>query len=86
MISSFGDLAPYVKNAQIAVRVTPRSSRSEIEAWDEKDQLLRIRVRSPPDNDRANKEVLLLLKKICKKKVVIVHGKKSRNKIIQFLE
>jgi len=75
-------LERHIKDNKLHVRVIPQSSRSEIESWDDSISALRVHVKSPADKDKANKELLHILKKELKKKVKILKGRKSRNKII----
>lgn len=45
---------------------------------------LEIHVQAPPENNRANMAVIKMLERYFKKPVRIVHGLKSKKKIIEF--
>ncbi len=74
---------------QFAIRVSPRSSRQAIEGIvREADgaKLLKIAVNAPPDDGKANKEVLALLAKtigVAKTRLSLVSGATARKKIVR---
>ena len=68
---------------EIAVRVTPKASRSEVKATDEG---LRAYVTVVPEGGKANKEVQKLLAKaigVAKTRLVLVRGETSRDKVFR---
>ena len=70
--------------ARLSVRVTPRASRSEITGF--ADDVLKVRLASPPVDGAANAELVKLLAKalgLAKRQIEIVSGSASRNKIVQ---
>ena len=70
----------------IRIRVVPRSSRPGIQGVEENH--LKVRLKSPPVEGKANKELMEVLAKalkIPKGKVEIVKGQKARTKEV-FLE
>ena len=69
---------------KIKVKVHPNSSRSKIEKIKENEYEMWISEK--PINNKANSEVLKMLKKYFKKDVVIKSGFKSKNKIVEILE
>jgi hypothetical protein len=67
-----------------AVRVIPRSSRSEIVG--EHDGALKVKLNAPPVDGAANEELIRLLAKafdLPKKSIAIVGGQTSKSKLIQ---
>jgi uncharacterized protein (TIGR00251 family) len=74
---------------QFAVRVSPRSSRQAVEGLirDETGaKFLKIAVNAPPEDGKANKEVLALLAKtigIAKSRLSLVSGESARKKVIR---
>ena len=72
------------ESVRIRVRVKPRSSREAIEGWE--DEVLVVRLTSPPVEGAANTSLVRLVSKtlkIAKGKVRIVAGEKSRNKVLE---
>lgn len=68
----------------LKVRITPRSSRNEVEGWD--GETLRVRVTAPPVEGQANeacRELLARALGIPKSKVILVQGIHSRDKVFR---
>ncbi len=69
---------------RLSVHVTPRSARDEVSGF--ADGVLRVRVTSPPVDDRANTAVRAILAKalgVPKGAVKVVGGHKSRKKTVE---
>ncbi|MCU0240283.1 MAG: DUF167 domain-containing protein [Pyrinomonadaceae bacterium] len=67
-----------------AVRVIPRSSRSEIVG--EYDGALKVKLNSPPIDGEANKELITLLAKtfhVSKSDIEIISGQTNKNKQVK---
>jgi len=64
------------------VHVKPNSSKNEIVNFDKDNNLLVVKIAAVPDKDKANKELIKFLSKKLKKKVNILKGLKSREKLI----
>ena len=64
------------------VHVKPNSSKNEIVNFDKDNKLLVVKIAAVPDKDKANKELIKFLSKKLKKKVNILKGLKSREKLI----
>ena len=81
---------PYIKKTEdgylLSLRVEPRSSKSEIIGIH--GERLKIKIKSPPVDGKANKEVIAFLadklnvKKAC---ISIVYGKSSRDKVVKII-
>ena len=67
---------------EVDVSVSPRSDRSGTEGVDEWRKRLIVRVKAPPLDGRANKEVEDLFKKVTGCKCEIVRGQTSRQKTV----
>ena len=73
----------------ITIHVTPKASKNQIVGW-AKDangrDILKVKVAAPPEDGKANKEVLKLLAKelgVPKSALVILRGETSRHKLIE---
>ncbi|MCB0864800.1 MAG: DUF167 domain-containing protein [Solirubrobacterales bacterium] len=69
--------------AELAIRVTPRSSREGIDG--ERDGRLLVRVNAPPVDGKANAAVARVLAKalgVPKGRVSVVRGERSRDKVV----
>lgn len=67
---------------EIDISVSPRSDRSGAEGMDEWRKRLTVRVKAPPLDGRANKEVESLFRTITGFKSEVVRGQTSRQKTI----
>jgi uncharacterized protein (TIGR00251 family) len=69
--------------SRITVRLTPRASRDEVLGF--QGEVLRVRVKAPPVEGRANEALLRLLAKVLeipRSSLAIVWGQTSRDKIV----
>ncbi len=69
---------------RITVKVKPRSSTQAVEGW--VDEILVVRLTTPPVDGAANKSLLKMISKklgIARNRVRIVSGEKSRNKVLE---
>ena len=64
----------------IKVKVRPSSGKQEIK---KKDDFYNVRLKSPPENNKANLELINLLKKYFGKEIRIKGGKSSRTKYLE---
>ncbi len=67
---------------EVDVSVSPRSDRSGAEGVDEWRKRLIVRVKAPPLDGRANKEVEDLFKKVTGCRSEIIRGQTSRQKTV----
>jgi uncharacterized protein (TIGR00251 family) len=70
--------------AELRVRVQPRASNSEITGY--RDGVLRVRLKSPPVDGRANEELCRLLARrlrLGRGRVEVVQGARSREKVLR---
>ena len=75
-------LRPVDGGVEIDVSVSPRSDRSGTEGVDEWRKRLIVRVKAPPLDGRANKEVEELFKKVTGCKSEVIRGQTSRQKTV----
>ena len=67
---------------EIDISVSPRSDRSGTEGVDEWRKRLIVRVKAPPLDGRANKEVEELFRKVTGCKSEVIRGQTSRQKTV----
>lgn len=70
------------KGVILKLRVAANSSRFELGEFNSLQNELRVKVCSPAQKGKANKELLKELKKIFNSKVEILKGEKSNKKIV----
>lgn len=61
------------------IKVIPNSSRNEIEIGDE----IKVHIKAPPEDNKANSELIKFFKKKYKLNIQIISGKTSRKKKIK---
>jgi len=71
-----------IKNGLLELRVVPHSSRTEL--LQENNQL-KLYLKSVPQKDKANKELIKFFKKEFNLKVEILRGLKSREKVLKII-
>jgi uncharacterized protein (TIGR00251 family) len=72
-------------SARINVKVKPRSSRDSVEGW--QNDVLVVRLTSPPVDGAANSSLIKLLSKktgVARSRIRIVSGEKGRSKVLEF--
>ncbi len=67
----------------LRIVVKANASKDEILGWDDSKKALRISIKAAAEKGKANKEIVKFLSKILKKKVSIVSGFKSRQKLLK---
>lgn len=65
----------------IKVTVKPKSQKTEV--LEQGEDFYKIAIKAPPDKGKANKELVKFLHKITKKRVTIVSGLKSKEKMVR---
>ena len=70
-------------NEIIKIHVTVNQKEFQVLSFDPWRKSLKVQVKSKPENNQANNEIEKQLTRILKKKVKIVKGLKSKNKIIE---
>lgn len=70
------------KGVEVEISVSPRSDRPGADGVDEWRKRLNVRVRAPPLDGRANKDVEELFKELTGFKSEVIHGQTSRQKTV----
>lgn len=71
-----------IKESLFKIIVKPNSSRNEILGYDKERQAYRINIKAKPEDNKANIEIIKFFSKLLKKRVRIVKGFKSKEKVI----
>ncbi|MFH1053758.1 MAG: DUF167 domain-containing protein [Candidatus Woesearchaeota archaeon] len=72
-----------IKESIFKVMVKPNSKENKIIGFDLEKKAYRISIKEPADKGKANKELIRFLSKSLKKRVAIIKGLKSREKIVK---
>ena len=76
------ELNKILNKKSISVIVKPNSSKNEIQ-YEENKKCLKVFIKAPPENNKANIELIKFFSKLGKK-VKIIKGLKSKNKTLVF--
>jgi uncharacterized protein len=75
-----------IKEAQLVVKVIPKSSQSAIVGWE--GNTLKIRLKAVPEKGEANDELIAFLAKTlhtAKSNIILTHGQTSRVKRLRII-
>ncbi|MEM4397533.1 MAG: DUF167 domain-containing protein [Candidatus Woesearchaeota archaeon] len=78
------DLKDYIKENKLSIIVKPNHPNNEILGFDENRKALKIGIKEKPEDNKANIEIIKFFSKLTGKKVKILLGLKSKNKILKF--
>ncbi|RKX65520.1 MAG: YggU family protein [Tenericutes bacterium] len=78
------DLYDLVKNNRLAIIAKPNASKTAVLGYDKARAAVRIAIAAPPDDGKANAELLKFLKKELGKECELISGKTGRKKIVRF--
>ena len=72
-----------IKEKTFKIIVKPNSAKNEIIKYDENKKAYRVDIKEKAEDNKANKEIIKFFYKLLKKKVSIIKGLKSREKILK---
>ena len=72
----------YIKDNKLRIIVKANSPKNEILDYDENRDALKVNIKAPAENNKANVEIVKYFKKLTKQKVRIVSGLKSKKKTL----
>lgn len=62
--------------------VKPNSPKNQIKSYDKERNAYKVNIKAPAEKNKANKEIIKFFSKLLKKKVKIIKGLKSKNKVL----
>ena len=74
-----------IDDAVFKIIVKPNSPANKIVSIDENRNAFRVNIAAPADKDKANREVIKFFSKLLKKKVEIVKGLRSKEKMLRVI-
>ncbi len=74
-----------IKDKRFNIIVKPSSKENKVEL-DEEKGVYRVSVKAKPENNKTNIEIIRLFSKLLKRRVKIVSGFKSKEKILEILD
>lgn len=80
------DLQQYVHNNKLHVLVKPNAKKTEILGYDPERNAVKIAIAAPPEDNKANLELLRFLHRQLKKQVRLISGMKSKKKVLEIVQ
>ena len=80
------DISKYIIDDRLTISVKPNSSKNEITCFDDDKKILKVNIRAPAENNKANIEVIKFFSKLTKKEVKIMSGFTAKKKVLRFEE
>lgn len=77
------NLNNFIINNKLKIIVKPNSKKTEILDYDIVKQALRVNIKSPAQDNKANIEIIKLFSKLLKKKVRIKSGLTNKEKLLE---
>lgn len=75
-----------IKESKFNIIIKPKSKENKIEGFDKQRNAYIISIAAKPENNKANIEIIKFLSRLLKKKVRIISGLKSREKIVKIID
>lgn len=69
-------------SGKVKILVKPNSKKDELLGFDEEKHAYKVAIAAPPEDNKANIAVIKFFTRLTKKKVTIVTGLKSKQKIL----
>ncbi|MBC8444300.1 DUF167 domain-containing protein [Candidatus Woesearchaeota archaeon] len=87
-VSTFGeitaDLQKFIENNKLRIIVKPNSKKTEILGYNKNKKAIKLAVSTLPEKNKANIELIKFFSKLTKKKISIISGLTSKEKVIKF--
>jgi uncharacterized protein (TIGR00251 family) len=71
-------------SGSLEIIVKPNSPKNKVLGYDELRKAWRVEIKAPPEDNKANIEVIKLFSKLSKKKVRIISGNTRKHKVLKF--
>jgi len=72
-----------IKERVFKIIVKPNSAKNEIKKFDEGRKAYRVNIKEKAEDNKANIEIIKFFSKLLKKKVKIIKGLKSKEKVLK---
>jgi hypothetical protein len=77
------EISNFIKDNKLRILVKPNSPKNEIIKWDSEKNALRVNIHAQPEKGKANLEVIKFFSKLLKKRVRIISGLASKEKLLE---
>jgi uncharacterized protein (TIGR00251 family) len=76
------NLADHVLDGKLKVLVKPNAPETKLIGYDDARKAVKIAIAAPPEDNKANKELIRFVSKLLKRPVKIKSGLKSKEKLL----
>ncbi len=76
------EIVKYLRRPVLMLIIRPRATKTKIVAYDPVRDALRVAVAAPPENNKANKEIVKFFSRLLKKRVRIIKGATGKQKML----
>ncbi len=80
------NISRFVTNGRLSIIAKPNSKKTEVLGYDDERKAIRIAIAAPPEDNKANKEIVRFVSKELKRKVLIERGLTSKEKLLRIEE
>ena len=77
------EIARHVGKDLLKILVKAGSGRNEVLGWNDFRQALKVNIKAPAENNKANIEIIKFFTRLTKKNVRIISGLKSKTKVLK---
>ena len=68
------DIEDHIKHNSLKIIVKPNSKKNEILGYNKEKQAIRVSIKAPPENNKANIEIIKFFNRLTKKQTKIIKG------------
>ena len=80
------NLNEYIINNTLTIIVKPNSSKNIITGYDKNRKAVKVNIKEPAENNKANLAVIKFFSKQTGKKVSIIRGLTNKKKLLKFID
>ncbi len=78
-------LEQYIKNSQLQIIVRPNSPKNEIRGYCSSRKALKVNIKAPAEDNKANIEIIKFFSRLTGKKAKIISGMAGKKKVLKFI-
>ena len=78
------DVSSYIKDSSLKIIVKPNSGKNEILGYISEKHAVKVAIKAPPEDNKANIEVIKFFNRLTKRQTRIISGLTSKEKLLKF--
>jgi uncharacterized protein (TIGR00251 family) len=80
------NIEQYIKNNSLTILVKPNSSKNGITGYDDARAAVKVNIKAPAEDNKANIEVVKFFRKLLGREIKILSGLKGKIKILKVIK